>query len=233
MKIGVFDSGIGGLNVLSELLKKYPNNQYIYLGDTLNLPYGNKSHDELLELSMNNINFLISKDVDMIIIACGTVSSNCYLELIDKYQIPIYDIITPTINYLKTIKGRIGVIATNRTIESHIFKINDNVLELATPEFVPIIENNVIDDNIDLINEKINELGNINYLVLGCTHYPLIKDVIKKDVNFIDMGKCLVDTINLTNIGDRKIDLYFTKIDDTLKENIKKIIKDKYEVFEK
>ena len=130
MRIGVFDSGIGGVNVLSCLIKKYPNNEYIYFGDTVNLPYGDKSKNELFKLASSAIEFLISKNVEIIIIACGTISSNCYEELKNKYNMPIYDIILPTIEYLKRSEYKnIGVIGTKRTIESKIFDIkNKNVI---------------------------------------------------------------------------------------------------------
>ena len=86
MRVGIFDSGIGGLTVLHTLLNKYPNNEYIYYGDTLNLPYGNKTKEQLIKLSDKDVQFLISKNVDIIIIACGTVSSNCLDYLKNKYN---------------------------------------------------------------------------------------------------------------------------------------------------
>ena len=95
MRVGLFDSGIGGLTVLKTLKEKYPHNDYIYYGDTLNIPYGNKSKEELLKLSKNNIEFLLNKKVDIIIIACGTISSIFINELIKLYNIPIYSIINP------------------------------------------------------------------------------------------------------------------------------------------
>ena len=158
MRVGIFDSGIGGLTVLKTLINKYPKNDYIYYGDTLNLPYGSKSIKDLEELSSNDIEFLISKKVDIIIIACGTISSNCLSYLKNKYRIPIYDIINPTINYLNNTKYKnIGIIATERTIDSHIFKnnLNKNVFEIKTPTLVPLIENN----NLHNINNIID-----NYL---------------------------------------------------------------------
>ena len=85
MKVGIFDSGIGGLTVLKTLIYKYPNNEYIYYGDTINLPYGNKTIEELQQLSSKDIEFLLNKQVDIIIIACGTVSSNCINYLKNKY----------------------------------------------------------------------------------------------------------------------------------------------------
>ena len=125
MKIGLFDSGIGGLNVLKEFINKYPNNHYIYYGDTLNVPYGEKSKEELLMLSSKIIRFFEEKKVSLIIIACGTVSSNCLDELREKTSILIFDVINPTINYLKSKNFKnILVFGTNRTIDSHIFSKN-------------------------------------------------------------------------------------------------------------
>ena len=147
MKIGLFDSGIGGLNVLKEFINAYPNNIYIYYGDTLNVPYGEKTKEELFDLSSKIVNFFEEKEVDLIVIACGTVSSTCLEKLRSITSIPIFDIISPTINYLKkkNLNG-ILVFGTKRTIDSHIFKDNiNNVIEVKTPEFVIMLENNKID----------------------------------------------------------------------------------------
>ena len=182
MRIGIFDSGLGGVNVLKELVKKYPNNEYIFYGDTLNLPYGSKTIEELQAFASNIIDFLISKNVDLIIIACGTISSNCYQYLRNKYSIPIYDIVSPTIRYIEASPyNNIGVIATERTIESKIFEQNAKVtLTKATKDFVRIIEDGIIDDKE--INEIENELSifkdRVDTLVLGCTHYPFISNII-------------------------------------------------------
>ena len=100
MRIGVFDSGIGGLTVLKKLIKKYPNNEYIYYGDTKNIPFGDKSLDELKFISSNIIEFLISKKVDVIVIACGTVSSNLAEYLRNKYSIPIFHLEKKFFKYL-------------------------------------------------------------------------------------------------------------------------------------
>lgn len=234
MRIGIFDSGLGGVNVLSTLLKKYPNNEFIFFGDTKNLPYGDKKKEELLSLSSYAIEFLISKKVDIIIIACGTISSTCFNELRKKYSIPLYDIISPTINYLKNIDIKnIGVIGTKRTIESNIFDISDkNILMKATPNLVPIIESNrVLIEQDNIINE-LNCFKDYDLLVLGCTHYPCIKKLIEEKINIktVDMGECLVNEINIPNDGKSSITLYFSDINKNLKENIKKIIKEKYTI---
>ncbi len=231
MRIGMFDSGIGGLTVLKNLIKKYPNNEYIYFGDTLNNPYGNKTIEELKELSTNIINFLVNKKVDIIIIACGTISSNLSSYLKDNYDIPIIDIITPTIDYLNNSNlNKIGVIATQATVNSKIFssRINKDIKEVACPMLVPFIENNNIDEINNYIHEYLNELKDREVIVLGCTHYPIIKEKIKEYFNnkikLLDMSDCL----SISNIEDsnKKIELYFSKINIEIENNIKKIIDD-------
>lgn len=222
MRVGIFDSGIGGLTVLNKLSSKYKNNDYIFFGDRINIPYGEKSKKELFDLSSKIIDFLISNEVDMIVIACGTVSSNCYKELLDKYKnINIVDIISPTINYINNKKiDNILVIATSKTVDSHIFKnlLKDkNVYEKACPFLVDMIENNKDIKLEECINDK-----KYDYVLLGCTHYPLIKDMIKNKT--IDLG----DNIFLeSNSGTGSIKLYFSKIDDNLLYNVSKIFKDK------
>ena len=224
MKVGLFDSGIGGLTVLKTLIKKYPNNEYIYYGDTLNVPYGNKSREELLVLSKNNMEFLISKGAELIIIACGTVSSNCLDYLKASYNIPIISIVSPTIEYLNNSSyNTIGVIATNATINSHIFKnnlLNKNVIEIATPELVPIIENNKFDE-LDMVLHKYLDGINIDVLVLGCTHYPLVKDKIRSIINcdIIDMS----EYVSISEGNTKGLSIYFSKLDDTIKNNVHKI----------
>lgn len=227
MKVGLFDSGIGGLSVLKRLIEKYPNNEYIYFGDTKNLPYGSKSIEELKILARNNIDFLLRFNVDIIIIACGTVSSNFLEYLKDNYNMPIIDIISPTINYLNNSNyNNIGIIATEATINSHIFKnnINKNIYEIATPKLVPLIEGTTT-GNIDIVLKEYlnNYKDKIDVLVLGCTHYPLISSNIK---NILEETKLLnmADYINIDNYGTGKVNIYFSKIDNKLIDNIKKII---------
>ena len=235
MRVGIFDSGIGGVNVLSSLIKKYPHNEYIYFGDTLNLPYGDKTKSELLLLARNAINFLISKKVEIVIIACGTISSNCYEELKKEYSIPLYDIISPTINYLKKLSlSKIGVIGTKRTIESKIFDLeNKEILMKETPSFVPIIENNLIIDKKDEIIDALSCFKNYDLLVLGCTHYPLLKEIIEKvfSLKTLDMGEVLADVINLSNNGRDLCELYFSSMSVNLVLNIEKILSNKYQIY--
>lgn len=233
MRIGVFDSGIGGINVLSCLIKKYPHNEYIYYGDTKNLPYGEKSKEELISLASNIIEFLINQKVDMIIIACGTISSNCYNELKEKYDIPIYDIISPTLNYIKKLPGNIGVIGTNKTIESNIFSVKKDILVKATPQFVPIIENNLILEKKDFILSELSYFKGCQYLVLGCTHYPMLKNIIEENLSLktIDMGEILSNSIQLTNDSTFKCELYFSLISVNLINNINQLLSCDYQIY--
>ena len=235
MRVGLFDSGIGGLTVLKILMDKYPSNDYIYYGDTKNVPYGDKSKEELLDLARSNINFLISKNVDMIIVACGTVSSNCLDILVKEYDIPIISIVKPTIDYLNnSMFNNIGVIATHATINSHIFKnnINKKVYEIETSKLVPIIESNNYSNIEEVLHSYLDDYKDkIDVLVLGCTHYPLLIDYIKRilpnNVIILNMANQIV----MDNEGNSSIEIYYSKIDDIIVNNTMRIIGRKYDIL--
>lgn len=220
MTIGLFDSGIGGLTVLKNLKERYPHNDYVYYGDNINIPYGNKTKEELFQLSSKVVEFLISKKVDLIIIACGTISSNCYNDLKNKYKITIIDIITPTIKKIKENNYQdITVLATTRTINSHIFKNslpNIKVQEIECPTLASLIENRKYNE-IDIDKYLRNSIS--DNVVLGCTHYPLIKHKINK--NCIDMADNIVLDINQ---GNSSIEINFARLDKDIYLNIKSII---------
>lgn len=233
MRVGVFDSGIGGLTILKALLENHPNNEYIYFGDTLNIPYGEKTNSQLKELSDKIIRFLISKKVDMIVIACGTISSSIYDEIKNKYDVPIYDIINPITNELKKLKIKKALlIATDKTIESKKFeeKLKSTNIELYTqacPKFVPIIEHK----SKDLLEIELGEylyqyknLG-IEVVIPGCTHYPIISGEIGDylNIDILDIGLIVAKSLDIKySINDLKI--YFSSVDDDLKEVVKDII---------
>ena len=235
MRVGVFDSGIGGLTILKSLLENHPNNEYIYFGDTLNIPYGEKTNDQLKNLSDKIIRFLISKKVDMIVIACGTISSSIYDEIKNKYDVPIYDIINPITNQLKKLKIKKALlIATDKTIESKKFeeKLKSANMELYTqacPKFVPIIEHK----SKDLLEIELGEylyqyknLG-IEVVIPGCTHYPIISGEIGDylNVDILDIGLIVAKSLDIKySISDLKV--YFSAVDDDLKEVVKDIIGD-------
>ncbi len=233
MRIGVFDSGIGGLTVLKELIKYHKDNEYIYYGDTINVPYGNKSKEELMGIASNIIDFFISERVDLIIIACGTISSTIFNDLKSKYKIPLYNVIDSTINYINSNNiDNICILATEKTIASHTFKNKlhaSNIYEIACPNFVPIIEDRMdkkeLDNSLEEYLHKIKNT-NINNIVLGCTHYPLISNEIKKylgNVNLYNMGEYLSKNINIVD-SRPKLTIYFSYIYPELKEKIEKIL---------
>ena len=194
LPIGVFDSGLGGLAVLKQLNKLLPKENFIYFGDTARVPYGNKSKKTIIKYSKQIVNFLESKKVKLIVVACNTASSTALEILQTKTDIPILDVVTPSIRkgIEITQNKKIGIIATKTTIDAgkyqnEIKKIN-NKIEIypqACPLLVPIIEealfkHNITQEAIDMYLLKIRE--NIDTLILGCTHYPLIKKQISKSL---------------------------------------------------
>ena len=233
MRIGVFDSGLGGIATLKDLIKYKPNNEYIYFGDTINLPYGEKTKEQLKEYADKIIKFLKEKEVDLIIIACGTISSNIYEEIKDKYNIPIYDIINPICNFLEHKCDNVLLLATSMTIKSKVFKDklelkNIKVYDKECPMFVPIIEGKEEDIN-KYIDEYLNEYRNknIDLIIPGCTHYPLISKELENylDVPVLDIGYIIASSLDIKD-SKKGIEIYFSKIDESLKENVKKIIGD-------
>ena len=210
--IGIFDSGMGGLTVLKEIVKYLPNEKYIYFGDCGRIPYGTKSSDTVVKYTYQNIDFLLSHDVKMIVIACNTASACAYEKAQEKYKIPIVEVVHPgSVAAVKSTKNKkIGVIGTPMTIESKIYektiKELDPDMEVYSTHcsmFVPLAEEGWWDNDIALAiaKEYISPLVDkgIDTLVLGCTHYPLLKPTIKKvvgdDVTLITSGYELSNNI--------------------------------------
>lgn len=189
--IGIFDSGVGGITVLNEYLKQLPNENYIYFGDTARLPYGSKSKETIIDFSKQIVEFLISKDVKLIVIACGTASAIAYPSIKELYDTPIVDIITPTAKEMKY--DSIGVIATKATIKSqaweneiHKYFPNSKIISQACPLFVPIVEEGFANSELSkmIIKEYLSVFKNsdIKSMILGCTHYPILKDEISNEL---------------------------------------------------
>ncbi len=186
--IGVFDSGLGGLTVLSELISAMPNENYIYFGDNARVPYGSKSKETIIEYSRQIVSFLIRQNVKAIVIACGTASSLAYESIKKEFDVPIIDVISPTAKNLKT--QSCGIIATTASIKSKVWqsqikKYNHEAktTSKACPLFVPVVEEGLVETKIadDVIELYLSPLKNkkIDSLVLGCTHYPLLYKKIK------------------------------------------------------
>lgn len=211
--IGMFDSGVGGLTVLKEVKRVLPNEEIIYLGDTKRFPYGSKSKEAIIEASRNCVKFLISKNVKLIVIACGTATSQSLDVLKKEFDIPIIGIINPTIDYLKeNVKSKetIGVIATQGTIRSKAWeekileKIpNAQVKSEETPLLATMAEQGWTNNKVAkyTIKEYMKCFKKINRLILGCTHYPLFELLIKKELN---------KKVDIINTGE-KVAIYLKK----------------------
>jgi glutamate racemase len=193
MPIGVFDSGIGGLTVVKALRKILPNEDIIYFGDTARVPYGSKSPQTITQFAFQDTEFLIARHVKMIIVACHSASSVCLDDLKKSYNLPIIGVIEPGAKAAvqATNNNRVGVIGTQATIlsgayERAIKNLNREVeiVAKATPLFVPLAEEGWITNPISYQVAKIYlapmVAENIDTLLLGCTHYPLLKSTISK-----------------------------------------------------
>lgn len=225
--IGIFDSGVGGLTVVKQVIKVLPKENIIYFGDTARVPYGSKSKETVFNFSCQIIRFLKEKNVKAIIIACNTVSSNCYEDLQREFlDIPIIEVVNAGVNSAinSTKNLKIGIIGTEATIKSNQYAIkikekieNAQVFSKACPLFVPLAEEGWFENIVTLNTAKIYlqdfMANNIDTLVLGCTHYPLLKESIKKvlgnKINIVDPAfetalnmKKFLEQNNLQNKGD-------------------------------
>ncbi len=184
--IGIFDSGVGGLSVFAELIKLMGEENYIYFGDTKNLPYGNKSKEELIKISKNIFDFFETKNVKAVVMACNTTSANTYNELKNEYNYKIYPIVQTVSKEIALANyDRIGVFATQATINSHAYKreirnynLRSEVFEIACPAWADIAEKRLQNEpeSIEDIKSKLNMMLEYNpdKIILGCTHYPYL-----------------------------------------------------------
>jgi glutamate racemase len=203
LPIGIFDSGIGGLTVLKEIFGVLPGECTIYLGDTARVPYGIRSAETVTRYSFENTKFLVSKGIKMLVVACNTVSSVSLDAIKDSLSLPVIGVIEPGAKAAVTAtrNGKIGVIGTDATIRSSAYakaiRALDESIEvtgLACPLFVPLVEEGWTEGVItELTAERYLKYltgRGIDTLVLGCTHYPLLKDVLTKvmggEVTLID-----------------------------------------------
>ena len=203
--IGIFDSGIGGLTVVKRFLSTLPNEDIIYFGDTARVPYGSKSNSTVIEYSLQNAKFLLDKNVKAIVVACNTASSVAIQELRNSFDVPIIGMIGPGSKTAirETTNKKVGVIGTRATIGNHAYakrikslEPSIKVFEKECPLFVPLAEEGWIKKNAtyEIAEEYLKELREkeIDTLVLGCTHYPILAEVIQKvirrNVKLIDSG---------------------------------------------
>ncbi|MCD8326492.1 MAG: glutamate racemase [Lachnospiraceae bacterium] len=201
--IGVFDSGVGGLTVAREIMRQMPKEKIIYFGDTARVPYGSKSKETVTRFSRQIARFLLSHDVKTIVVACNTASAYALDELEKEFDVPMIGVVKPgaKMAVTRTRNGRIGVIGTEGTIGSGIYneyirsvRADAVIYGKACPLFVPLVEEGLWEDPVteEIARRYLGELIDldIDTLVLGCTHYPLIRSVI---------GRIMGDGVTLVN----------------------------------
>lgn len=224
--IGVFDSGIGGLNVLNNLVEDFPNENFLYVGDNLNVPYGIKTKEQLEEIISKIFRYFEKEEVKAIVIACNTASvASMNLEC----KVPVFRIIEPTAKNALKVSNNIGVLATNFTIESKGYDmfLEDNMKGIKASPFVTIVENDTIkeEQSQKVINDILSPFkGKIDSIILGCTHFSVLEEDVKKvlgqDIKIIDSCKAFTgvlkqyldeNNLNNDNNENRRVIINFTK----------------------
>jgi glutamate racemase len=190
-RIGVFDSGVGGLTVLQEIDRQLPHESVLYFGDTARVPYGNRTPAEILSFTRETLDWMVQKRVKMAIMACNTSSALALETVQDEYDLPILGVILPGARAAARHGRRIGVIATPATVTSNAYfaaireaNPTAEVWQVACPEFVPLVESNRLNDpyTLAIAKEYLQPLldNSIDTLVYGCTHYPHLEPILQQ-----------------------------------------------------
>jgi glutamate racemase len=210
--IGIFDSGVGGLTILSQLKNSFPHESFIYVGDSARAPYGEKTEEELFQINKEIINFLLNKKIKLLVMACNTSCAALLPRLEKEFDIPIVGLISyaATAALQNSNNNKIAIIATTRTVSQHTYKIaitkeqtDCEVLELACPKLVPIVEEGNIYtvDGFSAAKEYFNQILEFgaDTVIYGCSHYPYFEPIFKKYVTkplkFIDPAKTQISEV--------------------------------------
>ncbi len=251
--IGLFDSGIGGTSIWSEIHQLLPDESTIYLADSKNAPYGQKSKEEIIALSIKNTEYLLNQNCKLIVVACNTATTNAIKELRTKYEIPFIGIepaIKPAVNNTKT--QVIGILATKGTLNSELFnktvelyQENTKIIEQVGFGLVQLIENGSIHspEMTQLLTSYLTPMieANVDYLVLGCSHYPYlipqIKEILPPHVKIIDSGQAVARQTQHVlkekvgfNISSEKFTHFITNTDPKV---LSEILNHKYHIQQK
>ncbi|HFI0256843.1 TPA: glutamate racemase [Streptococcus suis] len=214
--IGFLDSGVGGLTVARELMRQLPHEEIVYIGDSARAPYGPRPAEQIKEYTWQLVDFLLTKNVKMIVFACNTATAVAWEEVKEKLEIPVLGVILPGASAAikASQSGKIGVLGTAMTVQSDIYRKKIQALSpdmqvesLACPKFVPLVESNNYQSSLakKVVYETLRPmLGKVDTLVLGCTHYPLLRPIIQnamgQQVKLIDSGaECARDISVLLN----------------------------------
>ncbi len=231
-RIGVFDSGLGGLTVLDAICSANKGLSVVYFGDTARVPYGSRTPETIIHYAEQDVRFLLSKNVEAIVVACGTVSAIALEALKQEFPIPIIGVIEPACDAAAKVTktNHICVIGTQATVHSHAYSDyitsrypHLNVSGIGCPLFVPLIENGFREDDpitkltVDRYLSPIRNTD-IDTLILGCTHYPFLYNVIQEtlpDIQLIDIGVALSEAVGKmlplpTNISDNFVEYCFS-----------------------
>ena len=251
--IGLFDSGIGGTSIWKEIHDLLPNEDTIYLADSKNAPYGQKSKEEIIALSIKNTEFLLNQNAKIIVVACNTATTNAIKELRAKYDVPFIGI-EPAIKpaAINSQKHVIGILATQGTLNSELFhqtaeKFHDTkIIEQIGHGLVPLIERGEMNspEMTKLLHLYLEPMiaANIDYLVLGCSHYPYlipqIKKILPKEIKIIDSGEAvarqtrsvLLEKNGLNNGKNNGKSIFYSNLDPKV---LKEILNNKYAVISK
>jgi glutamate racemase len=215
-RIGVFDSGVGGLTVLQEVYRQLPHESVLYFGDTARVPYGTRSAAEIIQFTRETLDWMVSQRVKMAIMACNTSSALALETVRSEYDLPILGVILPGARAAAFQGQKIGVIATPATVNSNAYlhaiqeaNPHADVWQIACPEFVPIIENNRLQEpaTIEIAKQYLQPLldRSIDTLVYGCTHYPHLEPIFRKfvpnNVRFINPA------IHVVNAATKELNL--------------------------
>jgi glutamate racemase len=226
--IGIFDSGIGGLTAVKAIMGYLPGYDLIYFGDTARTPYGTKSRETVINYALEDTNILLNQGAKIIVMACNTASSVATEAIIQKYNVPLFEVITPAVDWAVSINknNRIGIIGTRATVNSNIYptKIREKkpdaiVYSKACPLFVPLVEEGSLNkpETTMIIKKYLLSLKTkkIDTLILGCTHYPILKKKIQikigRHVTLIDSSEAIATTLKNYIESNPQIEKSLTK----------------------
>ncbi len=231
-RIGIFDSGLGGLTVAAEITKAFPNRDLVYFGDTARVPYGEKSESTLIRYSLEIAAFLQQQGIDLLVVACNSASAAALSTLQHHLTMPVIGVVEPGVEAALKVSKRLGIVGTRRTITSRIYEQEcsrrQTDLFLVTkpcPFLVPLAEEGWVEGRVThlVLEEYLDPFikAKIDTLLLGCTHYPVftsvIQEIIGPDVKIISSARAVAEALPIDKQGDREGELQCFVSDDPVK----------------